>query len=164
MPVHNADIAGAFGEIADLLEIGDANPFRVRAYRNAARVIGELQLDVAAVIRRGETLPKLPGIGEDLSGKIHEIVATGHCSLLERLRKSVPPAVTDLLTIPGLGPKRFKVLYHDLDVQTLEQRLRAASRRANPLVDPRHEFGHHELHRTIVAVRSSLPLPRCGRR
>ncbi|MGB7541085.1 MAG: DNA polymerase/3'-5' exonuclease PolX [Burkholderiales bacterium] len=126
MPVHNGDIAGAFEEIADLLEIGDANPFRVRAYRNAARVIGELQFDVAAVIRRGEALPKLPGIGEDLSGKIREIATTGRCSLLERLRKSVPSAVTDLLKIPGLGPKRVKALYHDLDVQTLEQLLRAA--------------------------------------
>jgi DNA polymerase (family X) len=128
MPVHNADIAGAFGEIADLFEIGETNPFRVRAYRNAARVVGELRLDIAAVIRREETPPKLPGIGENLSGKTHEIVATGHCSLLGCPRKSVPPAVADLLRIPGLRSKRVKALYHDLDVQTLEQLLRAAFR------------------------------------
>ena len=157
MPVHNADIAGAFGEIADLLEIGDANPFRVRAYRNAARVIGELQLDVAAVIRRGETLPKLPGIGEDLSGKIHELATTGHCSLLERLRKSLPPAVTDLLRIPGLGPKRVKALYHDLDVQTLEQLLRAARDgriRALP------GFGEKSELKILQAVEARLLKPR----
>ena len=119
MPVHNADIAGTFEEIADLLDISDANPFRIRAYRNAARIVGEPQLDISAAIGRGEDLPKLPGIGEDLSNKIREIVTTGRCALLERLRKAFPPAITELLKVPGLGPKRVKALYHDLDVQTL---------------------------------------------
>jgi DNA polymerase (family X) len=126
MPVHNADIARTFEEIADLLEIDDANPFRVRAYRNAARVLGDLQLDIAKTIERGAELPKLPGIGQDLAGKMHEIVATGRCALLERLRRKMPPAITELLRIPGLGPKRVKALYRELDVQTLEQLYRAA--------------------------------------
>jgi len=126
MPVHNADIARMFEEIADLLEIGDANPFRVRAYRNAARVLGELRLDIAATILRGEALPKLPGIGEDLAGKLREIAETGHCAMLDRLRRKMPPAIVELLRIPGLGPKRVKALYRELDVQTLEQLYRAA--------------------------------------
>ncbi|MGB5080451.1 MAG: DNA polymerase/3'-5' exonuclease PolX [Burkholderiales bacterium] len=126
MPVHNADIARMFEEIADLLEIGDANPFRVRAYRNAARVVGELRLDIAATIVRGQELPKLPGIGEDLAGKLREIATTGRCAMLERLRRKTPPAIAELLRIPGLGPKRVKALYRELDVQTLEQLYRAA--------------------------------------
>jgi DNA polymerase (family 10) len=126
MAVHNADIARAFEEIADLLEINDANPFRVRAYRNAARILGELQLDLAAAVKGGKPLPKLPGIGEDLGGKIHEIAATGSCALLQRLHKSVPAAITELLHVPGLGPKRVKALYRELDVRTLEQLHRAA--------------------------------------
>jgi DNA polymerase (family 10) len=126
MPIHNADIAAAFEEIADLLEIQGANPFRVRAYRNAARTVGELGRDVAAMLEEGRELPKLPGIGADLAAKIHEIAETGKCSLLERLHQELPPAVTELLKIPGLGPKRVKALYHDLDVQTLEQLHRAA--------------------------------------
>ncbi|OGA02201.1 MAG: DNA polymerase III [Betaproteobacteria bacterium RIFCSPLOWO2_02_FULL_62_17] len=126
MPVHNADIARIFEEIADLLEIGDANPFRVRAYRRASRVIGELQFDAAAAIQRGEALPKLPGIGDDLSDKMHEIAKTGNSALLDRLRGQLPAAITELLAIPGLGPKRVKTLYHDLDVHTLEQLHRAA--------------------------------------
>ena len=126
MPVHNADIARVFEEIADLLDIQEANPFRVRAYRNAARTVGELQIDLAALSAKGAPLPKLPGIGEDLSAKIREISATGTCSLVEHLRRELPPAVTELLHIPGLGPKRVRTLWHELEVQTLGQLARAA--------------------------------------
>jgi DNA polymerase (family X) len=126
MPVHNADAAAIFGEIADLLEIQGANPFRVRAYRNAARNLSELSRDLRLMVEKGEDLTELPGIGADLAAKIQEIVTTGKCALLERLRRQLPPAITDLLKIPGLGPKRVKTLYQDLDVQTTEQLYRAA--------------------------------------
>ena len=126
MPVHNADIAARFGEIADRLEIQGANPFRIRAYRNAARTLGELPQEARALLEKGEDLTRLPGIGDDLAAKVREIVDTGRCSLLDRLRKDLPPAVTELLQIPGLGPKRVKALYHDLEVQTVEQLVRAA--------------------------------------
>ena len=126
MPVHNADIGRVFDEIADLLEIQEANPFRVRAYRNAARTVENLTLDLAAAIAGGKPLPKLPGIGEDLAAKIGEIAATGTCKLLERLRKELPSGVTELLRVPGLGPKRVKALYRDLEVRTLPQLLKAA--------------------------------------
>ncbi len=126
MPVHNADIAALFEEIADRLEIQGANPFRIRAYRNAARTLGELPQEARALLEKGEDLTRLPGIGDDLAAKIREIVTTGRCSLLERLRRELPPAVTELLQIPGLGPKRVKALYHDLEVQTVEQLARAA--------------------------------------
>ncbi len=126
MPKHDADIAVIFEEIADLLEIQGANPFRIRAYRNAARVVGELSQEVSRLLEKGEDLTQLPGIGDDLAAKIKEIVDSGHCSLLERLHTELPSAVTELLKIPGLGPKRVKALYHDLDVQTPEQLYRAA--------------------------------------
>jgi DNA polymerase (family 10) len=125
MPIHNADIAATFEEIADRLEIQGANPFRIRAYRNAARTLGELPQE-RALLEKGEDLTRLPGIGDDLAAKVREIVETGHCSLLDRLRRELPPAVTELLHIPGLGPKRVKVLYHELEVQTVEQLYRAA--------------------------------------
>lgn len=126
MPKHNADIAAIFEEIADLLEIQGANPFRIRAYRNAARVVGEFSQEVSRLLEKGEDLTQLPGIGDDLAGKIKEIADSGHCSLLDRLHAELPPAITELLKIPGLGPKRVKALYHDLDVQTIEQLYRAA--------------------------------------
>lgn len=126
MPIHNADIAAIFEEIAELLEIQDANPFRVRAYRNGARMIGELGREAAAIIESGQELPKIPGIGADLLAKIHEIVDTGHCHFLDELRGQLPPTITELLHIPGLGPKRVKMLYDSLQVETLEQLAKAA--------------------------------------
>jgi DNA polymerase (family X) len=126
MPVHNADVAAVFAEIGDLLDIQGANPFRVRAYRNAARTVEDLGWDIRARLSEKGELPKLPGIGEDLLAKIREIVDTGHCAVLDRLHKELPPAVTELLKIPGLGPKRVKILFHDLDVQTVEQLYKAA--------------------------------------
>lgn len=126
MPIHNADVAAIFEEIADLLEIDGGNPFRIRAYRNAARGIAALGRDVRAMVDAGEDLTMLPGLGADLAAKVKEIAATGKCAQLEKLRAKLPPAITELLHIPGLGPKRVKTLYHELDVHTLEQLHRAA--------------------------------------
>jgi len=126
MPVHNAAIEAIFDEIADLLDIQGANPFRVRAYRNAARTIGDLGSDVETLMQRGTALTEIPGVGEDLAKKIQEIIDTGRCEFLERLHKQLPAAITQLLKIPGLGPKRVKVLWRDLHIETLEQLLRAA--------------------------------------
>ncbi|MCL6554919.1 MAG: DNA polymerase/3'-5' exonuclease PolX [Burkholderiales bacterium] len=126
MPIHNADIAAIFEEIADLLEIQDANPFRVRAYRNAARTIGEYGREVAEILAGGGKLPKLPGIGADLAAKIEEIATTGRSRFLEELRAQLPPTITQLLSIPGLGPKRVKMLYDSLQVETLDQLAKAA--------------------------------------
>ncbi|HJS36562.1 MAG TPA: DNA polymerase/3'-5' exonuclease PolX [Burkholderiales bacterium] len=125
MAVHNADIAAVFEEIADLLELGDENPFRIRAYRNAARVVGGLSLDLAATLAAGKDLPKLPGIGKDLDGKIHEIAKTGTCKLLEKLRRRFPAGITELLRLPGVGPKRVRAL-HEAKIDSLEDLRRAA--------------------------------------
>lgn len=126
MPVHNADIAAIFGEIADLLEIDGANPFRVRAYRNAARTLGELGRDVRGMLEQGADLTELPGIGDDLAGKIREIVDTGRCATLDKLHRRIPHDVAELLKLPGLGPKRVKALFQDLDISTVAQLQRAA--------------------------------------
>jgi len=126
MSVHNADIARVFGQIADLLEIEGANPFRVRAYRNAARELEMLGMPAADMLARGEDLRELPGIGDDLAAKIAEIVATGSCKALEKLRHELPPTITQLLEIPRLGPKRVRALYERLGVKTLAQLAEAA--------------------------------------
>ena len=126
MPVHNEDIAVIFDEMADLLEIEEANPFRVRAYRNAARTIRGLGRELAEMLTDGEDLTRLPGIGKDLAAKIEEILATGHAKALDELHKEVPASLEALLKIPGLGPKRVKVLYQELNIKTLKQLEKAA--------------------------------------
>ena len=151
MPVHNADITAIFNEIADLLEIQGANPFRIRAYRNAARILGDLPQEARVLVERGDDLTRLPGIGSDLAAKISEIITTGHCSLLDRLRRELPPAVTELLKIPGLGPKRVKALYHDLDVQTVEQLQRAAQ---DGRIRALHGFGEKTEQNILQAVQA----------
>jgi DNA polymerase (family 10) len=126
MTVHNADIAAIFEEIADLLEIQNENPFRIRAYRNAARQVEGMGVALSELVARGEDLTTLPGIGEDLAAKIREIVDTGQCKALEKLRHQLPPTITELLKIPGLGPKRVRALHDRLQVRTVEQLAKAA--------------------------------------
>lgn len=119
MPVHNEDIARIFDELADLLEIENANPFRVRAYRNAARSVRSLGRELRDMVTAGADLTALPGIGKDLAAKIVEIVATGHAVALERLHREIPASLEDLLHLPGLGPKRVRTLYEELQVKDL---------------------------------------------
>ncbi len=126
MTVHNAEVATAFEEMADLLEIEGANPFRVRAYRFAARTLRDLPAEVGEMVAKGEDLTSLPGIGDDLAGKIKEILATGTAAALEAQRKRVPATLTELLRIPGLGPKRVKTLAHELKVRSLSELQTAA--------------------------------------
>jgi len=126
MAVHNADIAAIFVEIADLLEIQNENPFRIRAYRNAARQVEGMGVALADMVAKDEDLTELPGIGADLAAKIKEIVETGKCKALVKLRKQLPPSITELLKIPGLGPKRVRALYDRLKVKTVEQLAKAA--------------------------------------
>ena len=89
--MQNADVARIFDQLADLLEIQEANPFRVRAYRNAARTIGNLSEAVADILADPQRdLDDLPGIGKDLAGKIKTIIETNSLPQLEELRKQIP--------------------------------------------------------------------------
>src|SRR5438552_6794351 len=115
--MQNPDIARLFDEVADLLEIQGANPFRVRAYRNAARVVRDYPDPLDDVVRSGERdLTEIPGIGDDLAEKITAIVTTGELPLRRQLAAKLPAGLLDLLRIPGLGPKRVKLLYKKLKV------------------------------------------------
>ncbi|HKK15853.1 MAG TPA: DNA polymerase/3'-5' exonuclease PolX [Gammaproteobacteria bacterium] len=128
MAVHNDNIAAIFEEMADLLEIDEANPFRVRAYRNAARTIRGLSREVSDLVREDKDLTELPGIGKDLAAKIREILDSGHAAALDKLHKEIPASVEDLLKLPGLGPKRVKQLYHEQGIENLVQ-LESAARK-----------------------------------
>ncbi len=124
--MQNPDIARLFDEVADLLEIQDANPFRVRAYRNAARTIRDYPEALAELVGSGtKDLTEIPGIGEDLAEKIAEIVRTGDLKLHKQLAAKLPAGLLDLLRIPGLGPKRVKLLHKKLKVKSAADLARA---------------------------------------
>ena len=127
--IQNRDISDIFEEVAERLEINDANTFRIRAYRNAARTISELPRNVSEIVREGEDLTGFPGIGKDLSEKIKEIVDTGHLSMLDKLRREIRLDISGLTGLPGLGPKRVKQLHEKLGITNLEELEKAARKK-----------------------------------
>ena len=126
MTLHNPQIAELFNRYAVLLEIEGDNPFRVRAYRNAARTIENLPRDVAAMLGEGDDLTELPGIGDDLAHKIADIVSTERFADFEKLKKQFPPGLADLTEVPGIGPKRIKLLHQKLKIDSLAALTEAA--------------------------------------
>ncbi len=125
MPVQNAEIAAMFDQAAELLEIGGENQFRVRAYRRAARTVEGLPKAVGSLLKSGRDLSELPGIGKDLAGKIADIAKTGHFDLLDTLKRKLPGELGDMAALPGLGPKRIRLLYDKPKVRTLNDLRRA---------------------------------------
>ncbi|MGQ9571287.1 MAG: DNA polymerase/3'-5' exonuclease PolX [Thermodesulfovibrionales bacterium] len=120
--MKNQEIARIFNEIADLLEIKGENPFRIRAYRRAAQNIEGLSKDVSEISK--EQLMTIPGIGQDLAGKVEEYVKSGRLQFYEDLKKEVPEGLSTLLSVPSLGPKTAKLLFEKLnirDIETLEK-------------------------------------------
>lgn len=128
MPVQNTDVAEIFNKVADLLEIQGANNFRVRAYRNAARTVKSLAKNVSEMADDIDNLTDLPGIGEDLAGKIKEIVETGTLSQLKEIEEKTPPGLGELMKIQSLGPKRVKAIYRNLDISDLKSLKKAAEK------------------------------------
>ncbi len=122
----NAQLATLLDEVADLLEFQGANPFRVRAYRQASRTIGDLTEPVSAIAADPERqLTDLPGLGKDLADKVESLLRSGSLPLLDELRAQVPPAVLALLRVPGLGPKKAAALHKELKINSLDD-LKAA--------------------------------------
>src|SRR5580692_9157710 len=125
--MNNTEIADVFDEIGDLLEFTDANPFRVRAYRNAARTIRDLTEPLAAIAHDPErALTDIQGIGKDLAEKIVTLLETGDVPQRRELRNQVPASVLELLRVPGLGPKKAATLWKELNISSLDE-LRAAA-------------------------------------
>jgi DNA polymerase (family X) len=126
VPASNAQIADIFDELANLLEIEEANVFRVAAYRRAAETVRGQPKRMADLVAAGEDLSRLAGIGKDLAGKIATIVSTGRLPLLDEVAARTPRALSDLMKIEGLGAKRVKTLYHSLGVRSAADLKRAA--------------------------------------
>lgn len=122
----NIEVAWLISEMADLLELQGAEAFKVRAYRRAAQSVENLPVDIAGVAASGR-LEEIPGIGRNLSAKIQEILSTGTCSLLERLRAEVPRTLLDFLAIPGVGARTAALVHRELGIKTIDE-LEAAAR------------------------------------
>ena len=124
--VHNRDVAAAFEEIGDLLELTGANPFRVRAYRNAAARLRDWPDELSDWQAQGHSFDEIPEIGADLAGKIDELLKRGRIKQLVELRREKIAALAGLLHVGGLGAKRLRTLHEALDVRTPKQLLAAA--------------------------------------
>jgi DNA polymerase (family 10) len=153
MHVHNSDVAAVFMEIADLLEISNGNPFRIRAYRNAARTVEMLAPSLQTLVEEERDLAELPGIGHDLAARIAEIVHGGTCELREQLRRDLPPDIDKLLRVPGLGPKRVKLLFDERGIHTPQQLLEAAQAGQLHTI---HGLGEKAEQRILEAVQAQL--------
>src|SRR5437660_4901104 len=118
--MDKAKVAGILVEIGVLLELKGENPFKTRAYSNAARTLDGLHEPLEKLIAE-ERLGEIKGIGEALLKKITELVSTGRLIYYEELKASIPPGLLAMLEIPGVGPKKIKALHDKLGITTIEQ-------------------------------------------
>ena len=123
--MDNLAIARILREIADLLEIKNDNPFKIRAYRNGADIAANHPHHLPSLDEAG--LREIPGIGKDLAARIREIADTGGAAFHRELLAEFPPTILDLLHLHGVGPKTVATLYRELGVRTLDDLERAAT-------------------------------------
>ena len=123
--MRNSEIADAFDELASLYELDGAVVYRVLAYRNAAKAIREAGVSVAELARQGRA-DELAGVGKTLADKLDVLLETGSIPALEKLRRRIPPGLVEVTRIPGLGPKRARLLHEHLGVSSLDDLRRAA--------------------------------------
>jgi DNA polymerase (family 10) len=114
------EIATVLEEIAILLELKNENPFKIRAYTNAARSLETFGGNVSD-LQNEEALEKIPGIGKAIAAKVKELAETGSLKYLEELRAEFPASILELFSIPGLGAKKIKALYEKLQISSIEQ-------------------------------------------
>jgi len=118
--MDKSDIIRILEEFAVLLELKDANPFRVRAFANGARAIEATTEDLKQLAAE-DKLTKIPGIGKGISGLIKDLYKNGFSKDHDELKKSFPDGFLEVLRIPGVGPKRAKALYQKLEVKSIAE-------------------------------------------
>ena len=124
--MDNASIARTLQEVADMLEIEGANPFRVRAYRNAVRTLETQTTPLAKWVEEGRDLTALQGIGKEMAGHVQELCSTGELGLHQELAARVPPGLIQVMRLPGVGPKKAMKLWRELDVRDVDSLEEAA--------------------------------------
>jgi DNA polymerase (family 10) len=115
----NAELSRIFDRIADLMEIGGGDSFRISSYRRAARTLKDTTEDVAVLAEEGR-LTDLPGVGKGTAERIAQYIKTGHIEVLDELEKKFPKGLVELLEIPGMGPKKVALVHGKLGVKNLD--------------------------------------------
>ncbi|MGZ4153674.1 MAG: DNA polymerase/3'-5' exonuclease PolX [Actinomycetota bacterium] len=123
MPRSNDAVESALLEYAELLSITSSDPYKPRSYEKAARSIGGYHADVSTLDPKG--ILGIPNVGKSIGEKVLEYVTTGRIEALEELREQIPDGVRQMMGVPGLGPKKANVLYHELGIASVEQLLDA---------------------------------------
>lgn len=118
--MENLDIARVLEDMADLLEIQGANPFRIRAYRNAVRTVETQSRPLRMMVEEGEDLTELPNIGDSVAKHITELLETGSISRMEEITREFPRSLIELTRLDGVGPKKARKLFEELDVATVD--------------------------------------------
>jgi DNA polymerase (family 10) len=126
MPVYNKEIVDQLNELADLLEIKGENEFRVRAYRNAVRILSGYSGRLEKEVQKGKDLSELSGIGDSIQEKVEEFVETGKLKQLEALKNEIPESLLEIMRLEQMGPRRTKTLYKELGIDSLEALKKAA--------------------------------------
>jgi DNA polymerase (family 10) len=119
--MKNTAIAKVFGDIADLLELKGENAFKIRAYQKAARAIEHYPREIKVMLDQGEDVQNIPGVGEAIAKKTAELVTTGKLGYYENLKAEFPEGITNLLSIPGIGPKTANKLSGELGITTVDE-------------------------------------------
>ena len=148
--MDNKEVAQILQEIAEMMELKGDNPFKIRAYDNGARIIEGLSQDIAQIVKEG-TLREIKGIGEGLAHTITELVKTGKCSAHQELKKSLPKGILDILHIPGLGPKRAKILYEKLGIKNVAELEKACRKNRLSTLD---RFGEKSQANILEAIKN----------
>jgi DNA polymerase (family 10) len=118
----NQQIADVFRRLADLMELGEDNPFKIRAYRTAAETIEDATTPLAEMVLAGGVarLRELPGVGEAISRKIVELLQTGTFKAYEEIKAKIPETTLDLLKVEGVGLKTLQLIYHRFQITNLD--------------------------------------------
>lgn len=123
--MKNSEVAKVFQDIADLLELKGENVFKIRAYQKAARAIEHYPRELKVMVDEGEDLQSIPGVGEAIAKKATELITTGKLGYYENLKAEFPQGITNLLAIPGIGPKTANKLSSELGISSVDELERA---------------------------------------
>lgn len=153
--LKNSEIAAAFDELASLYELDGAVVYRVQAYRTAAKSIREAGVSVAEMAERGRA-QELNGIGKTIAEKIAAMLDTGSIPAADKLKAKIPAGLVEITDIPGLGPKRTRLLYEALGIESLDELRQAAEAQRLRTVQG---FGAKAEERVLAALADGASVP-----